>query len=1020
MKKLIPLILCLQFTIVYSQQPASVQWTCTEPDGQEVSAISGAVEAFPESGGKNFNIYSYNSSVAGPLGKASQRWCPYDGNTRFSWGNQTAPIDSQYIQFAVRPKSGFSMHADSISMYLGAGGTTNHINTRVLCALDRGFDSAITISDPATLPPRDALEKYSYFIDQELTGTDTLFVRVYTWYDGAESNSKYLYIQDVNIYGTTTAENTPASASWPLSDPGAGGTGQSVTTSGPIDASDEWLQNMRINGYSGAENSQRSDNRPSGGATQWPESQTERMDSVYVQFSVTAKAGSELTVNNIAFRIGGNSSNYMKADVLYSNDPDFLTFDQVPDSLVLEGPEYAYPGHLLRADTLRAVSFNLEYTVQSEETFYLRFYPWVNEQTSGLTGKYLLLQDVVISGSAEGTIVYDLPEIATAGVTDISTTFATSGGTITTDGGAAVTQRGVVWNTTGAPTLADHYTDDGPGVGTFTSALTGLDPDSTYYVRAYATNVAGTAYGVEKSFTTLAELTAPQVTTSNATNILVQSAEINGWILNWGGQKVFAKGVVWNTTGDPTLADNKTDDGGGIESFTSFLFPLEKETTYYARAYASSGAGTGYGNQVEFTTLAPQPDVVKTVDASGAGDYTTVQEAFDNVPDSYTGKYTIKIENGVYHEKLLLDRNKINVVLQGSHPDSVILTYDDYAAIAGGTSQCYSVAIDADDFTAVNITFQNTVVNDGSTADQQGVALRTNGDRQCYYNCKLLGYQDTYYTWGGRGTGRTYMKNCYIEGSVDFIFGRNIVLFDSCEIHINRNGGSLTAASTEAESKFGYVFMDCKITHDETGFDGNAITSFILGRPWQAAPRAVFINTEEPAAVSPAGWATWNVVPALYAEYACYGPGSDTSNRLSISTQLTGEEAAEYTRENIFARESNPGFAYDWAPPSVEIITSLKDNDNNQALPKSYGLEQNFPNPFNPSTTIRYYLPENTQVKLALYNVLGEKVMTLVDGKKQAGVYDHVVNAQGLASGVYFYRLEAGPFSRTCKTLLIK
>ncbi len=303
------------------------------------------------------------------------------------------------------------------------------------------------------------------------------------------------------------------------------------------------------------------------------------------------------------------------------------------------------------------------------------------------------------------------------------------------------------------------------------------------------------------------------------------------------------------------------------------------------------------------------------VSQDGSGDFITVQAAFDAVPDNYAGLFIIKVNPGIYYEKLILEVNKVNVVLMGEHPDSTILTYNDYAGIAGGTSKSYSVAIEPDDFTAVNITFQNTVVNDGTVRDQQAVALRVNGDRQSYYNCKLLGYQDTYYTWGGRGTGRIYMKGCYIEGSVDFIFGRNIVVFDSCEIHVNRNKGIITAASTEADSKYGFVFRYCKITAGETGFNGQPVTGIYLGRPWHNAPRTVFIYCEEPAAIDPEGWRTWNVQPALYGEYKCYGEGCDTGVRLtSISRQLTDEEAAEYTPENIFSKNSNPLFSNDWMP----------------------------------------------------------------------------------------------------------
>ena len=426
--------------------------------------------------------------------------------------------------------------------------------------------------------------------------------------------------------------------------------------------------------------------------------------------------------------------------------------------------------------------------------------------------------------------------------------------------------------------------------------------------------------------------------------------------------------------------------------------------------------GTGYGNSVTFKTQTPAPAITKVVDQSGTGDYTTVQAAFDDIPDFYTGPYTIEVHPGTYYEKLLLDRNKTNVILKGEDPATTILTYDDYAGIAGGTSMCYSVGIDGEDFTAINITFQNTVQNDGSVSDQQGVALRTNGDRQSYYNCRLLGYQDTFNTWGGRGTGRIYLKDCCIEGAVDFIFGRDIVVFDDCEIHINRQGGTLTAAATEPESKFGYVFKNCEITADSIGFDGSAITSFLLGRPWQKAPRTVFLHCEEPAALSSPGWSTWNVTPALYAEYQCYGPGSDASQRISISRQLTDEEAAAYTLGNIFSKSSNPGFGADWVPDE-SILTSV---DHHLNLPSVYALNQNYPNPFNATTHIHYALPSAGSVQIVLYNLAGQQVEVLTDGYQEAGQHHLAIHLDHLASGVYLYRMIAGDFVKTRKLIYIR
>jgi len=166
----------------------------------------------------------------------------------------------------------------------------------------------------------------------------------------------------------------------------------------------------------------------------------------------------------------------------------------------------------------------------------------------------------------------------------------------------------VCWNTGGTPTTADNSTDEGAAgaTGAFTSNMTSLSPNTTYYVRAYATNTAGTSYGSEVSFTTLPQ--AATVTTQAVTSISETTATGNGNITSLGVPNPTAHGVCWNTGGTPTTADNSTDEGaaGATGAFTSNMTSLSPNTTYYVRAYATNTAGTSYGNEVSFTTLAPE------------------------------------------------------------------------------------------------------------------------------------------------------------------------------------------------------------------------------------------------------------------------------------------------------------------------------------------------------------------------------------------------------------------------------
>lgn len=998
---LLVMFLMGELGVLLAQTPAFVNWKCAPPDSQRVSAVAGNLQGLPLIGAPGFEVRDYTSGP-GP----DQRWWPINN----TWLPATGPVDTLWVQLAVFPEPFHKFNADSLTLYLGAKGTGN-LRANLFYATDGDFTNPVPLCDTAIYLVKDDHKYYNFPLKTQIEAGDTLYIRIYPWLkQTSAATGKYLYMLNATVWGNTEKLAISSQAYWALSDPATGGTGLSSTAAGPIVACQEQLVNTEINQYTGPGGSQRV--RIKGNA--WPANQLTQIDTVYVQFAAQPKPGVTWKVDKIALKIAAASINTMKANIYFATDSNFTQPVLIPyrtkDTI----------NNYLNLDSLTLVEAFPDTSIGPDQALYLRVYPWVHNDPNIRTGKYVCLKDVLISGEAEGSVLINLPTVTTAPVTWISTASAVSGGTISDDGGGPVTERGVCWNTSGAPTVADAHTVDGSGSGSYVSRLTGLTNGTTYFLRAFATNVAGTAYGEEVSFKTLDSLSVPTVVTSAVTNIMVKNAQCGGNVTNWGGDSVLVRGVCWNTVGEPTIADNKTENGSGLGNFTSILYPLSENTTYYVRAYATNRVGTGYGETLTFTTQTPAPDVFKVVAQDGSGDYTSVQAAFNDVPEFYTGRYIIYVKKGTYYEKLLLDRNKPNVILLGEDRDSTILTYDDYAGKVGGTSNSYSVAIDADDFVAMNITFRNTVKNDGSFPDQQAVALRVNGDRQAYYNCRLLGYQDTYYTWGGRVVGRIYMHKCYIEGSVDFIFGRDIVVFDSCEIHINRQGGTLTAASTEANTLFGYVFRDCRITADSIGFNGVPITQFYLGRPWQAAPRTVFIHCEEPATLAPAGWMTWNVTPALYAEYQCFGPGSDYSQRLNIGRQLTPEEAEQYTLALIFAKTSHPNFAYDWLPVKPVVTIPEVGVRPIAPLPEHYALEQNYPNPFNPHTAIRYTLPAPSQVKLVIYNLLGKEVTRLVDAHQPAGYYTVDFDASNLPSGVYFYRLEAGHFQQTRKFLLLK
>ena len=287
-----------------------------------------------------------------------------------------------------------------------------------------------------------------------------------------------------------------------------------------------------------------------------------------------------------------------------------------------------------------------------------------------------------------------------------------------------------------------------------------------------------------------------------------------------------------------------------------------------------------------------------TVAQDGSGDYKTIQEAVNAVRDFTQLRVIIFIKKGVYHEKLVIPSWKTGITLMGEHPDSTIITNDDYSGklFPGGkdatgrdkfsTFTSYTVLIQGDDVILEYLTIRNTAGRVG-----QAVALHVEGDRCEVNHCRLLGNQDTLYVVGSP----QHFNDCFIEGTTDFIFGRATALFEYCTIKSLSNS-FITAASTR-DYKFGFVFINCSLIAD-TG-----VTKVFLGRPWRPYARTVFINTDMGSHIAPAGWDNWrnaeNEKTAYYAEYSSTGPGANPSGRVAWSHQLTKKEVKEYTKKNI-------------------------------------------------------------------------------------------------------------------------
>ena len=285
-----------------------------------------------------------------------------------------------------------------------------------------------------------------------------------------------------------------------------------------------------------------------------------------------------------------------------------------------------------------------------------------------------------------------------------------------------------------------------------------------------------------------------------------------------------------------------------------------------------------------------------TVAADGSGDFKTVQEAINAVPDFRKKETIIFIKKGTYKEKLVLPASKNMVTFVGEDRDGTILTHDDYAQKKNrfgeemGTTGSTSFYIFGEQFTARDLTFENSAGPVG-----QAVAVRVDGDRAMFENCRFLGHQDTLYPHGENS--RQYYKNCYIEGTTDFIFGWSTAVFEGCTIHSKSGGSYITAASTTDETPHGFVFLNCQFTADD------GVRNIYLGRPWRPHAQTVILNSQLGGHIHPGGWHNWNKPEAeqtaFYAEYGNTGPGAATSARVPWSHQLTEEEAKQYTMQNI-------------------------------------------------------------------------------------------------------------------------
>jgi len=312
-------------------------------------------------------------------------------------------------------------------------------------------------------------------------------------------------------------------------------------------------------------------------------------------------------------------------------------------------------------------------------------------------------------------------------------------------------------------------------------------------------------------------------------------------------------------------------------------------------------------------TVAAAQDVHVRVSADvktgieGTTEYPTIQMALDHHPfPGAGGRVFIEIAPGTYHERVIITQNHPNITLlgMGKSSEDVLITNSLNAKQAGGTFFTETVEINGAGFEADNITFENTAGNTG-----QAIAVADRADRSIFKHCRFLGHQDTLFA----DYGRQYYVDSYIEGGVDFIFGAAAAVFDHDELHANGPGYLTAQSRTSPDQTTGYVILNSKVT---SGIDpaapptstnaslagarsiASAKGTIGLGRPWRPYSRVVYINTELPADLNPAGWNNWNSPAnektAYYAESNSTGPGANPASRAPWSHQLNPAEVKEF------------------------------------------------------------------------------------------------------------------------------
>lgn len=396
----------------------------------------------------------------------------------------------------------------------------------------------------------------------------------------------------------------------------------------------------------------------------------------------------------------------------------------------------------------------------------------------------------------------------------------------------------------------------------------------------------------------------------------------NGDSLTYAYSGFYHSGSLFGTNNTANQNTSTVSNAAAVPNTSSEVASMavvanigQTNTTANTNSSNTSGtASTTAAATAKTNASASIPAGAIVVAKDGSGAYTTVQAAINSLGSQSSSPKTIYIKDGTYTEVVTIPGGVSNLTLLGASQNAVI-QYNNYNGKSNGTGGTYgtggsaSVFIKGSNITVKSVTIKNSFVEKGNN-NEQAVALSATGNKIQFYDCNIMGNQDTLLCDGGT----QYFNKCMISGDVDFIFGQSQAFFENCEIRaLNRkssnNNGYLTAARTSIKETYGFVFANCNLTC-ETGTAGNSVW---LGRPWCPSGTSVnkaavaYINCSMGSHIKKEGWTSMSGVDPSHGrfyEYNCTGSGAVKN---SSRPQLSASQAQNYTKPNVL-KGWNPSF----------------------------------------------------------------------------------------------------------------